>query len=651
MIGLLFLSIRLLFSRKLMALAVIGLFLASWDAKAGDSLLDFGGAKLENVWNKEALKGELLTNGVRIKARSGKLFDDASLWTVRFPKPILLKSGRVLVMTIATGSKHKPLWQNLLLSLLVNGKPGQAVAVDGIAKATLAKAENGMRYVTSKDLPMKLAIIVPGTALSSISVTTAGADGLNITLDDMKLSSKTPSVVAKTVPNVQLSDHDLRAAAQEAWGAFASFSASPTFGPYDLVDDPAKRAIVFDDQKTVIDVSGGWFDAGDYGRYVSNTAHSVTLLALTGLLAPDVMPETIQPLAAEDTDKHDWKDLLRPALDWLLTMQRPDGGVYHKVTSADFAAMSDKPETDRAARFIMPITSTATAHFATTMELGALLLNKADYIAAADKAHRWLAQNPRLTMIPSRFGKHSYGGHYGDDDDQDERFMAKAARLLQMSESKLSTKSVAAAVERLAKAGDDAGWKNNDLFALWIAHALGDKNAQKALTGLSQRWLAAQARSPLNIMHRAGDPVHWGFNGRLALRSWHMALTGRLFERADFSQSAKAQMGWFFGANPNDQIMMTGPGDKFIKHPHFRPHTSGAVALPTGLLVGGPNGEDGAGDPVLAALSHMPPLARHKDDAASYATNEVAINWQAAFATALSLTGAPPTITGAVPLP
>ena len=89
------------------------------------------------------------------------------------------------------------------------------------------------------------------------------------------------------------------------------------------------EAVVYGTDKK-IDVTGGWHDAGDYGRYVVSGAKTVQDLFLTyednGYKADDIgIPESGNGVP-------DVLDEARFELDWLLKMQDANGGVYHKVT-------------------------------------------------------------------------------------------------------------------------------------------------------------------------------------------------------------------------------------------------------------------------------------------------------------------------------
>jgi endoglucanase len=79
-----------------------------------------------------------------------------------------------------------------------------------------------------------------------------------------------------------------------------------------------------------IDVHGGWHDAGDFGRYIVPAAKAAADLLLAWQWNPAAFANPgLTPLLDE----------VRWELEWMLRMQREDGGVYHKVSCASFCAM------------------------------------------------------------------------------------------------------------------------------------------------------------------------------------------------------------------------------------------------------------------------------------------------------------------------
>jgi endoglucanase len=75
---------------------------------------------------------------------------------------------------------------------------------------------------------------------------------------------------------------------------------------------------------------------------------------------------------------------------------------------------------------------------------------------------------------------------------------------------------------------------------------------------------------------------------------------------------------------------VTQVGANPFRYPHHRPSGADTNAEPwPGLLSGGPNGRKQ--DPAMRKLPDLPPARMYLDEQESYATNENAINWNAAL--------------------
>ena len=85
---------------------------------------------------------------------------------------------------------------------------------------------------------------------------------------------------------------------------------------------------------TIVSSSKGWYDAGDYNKYIVNSGYSIGLIQSIYQLFPDYFSR--QKINIPESNNHtpDLLDEMQFNLDWLLTMQDPeDGGVYHKLTT------------------------------------------------------------------------------------------------------------------------------------------------------------------------------------------------------------------------------------------------------------------------------------------------------------------------------
>ena len=82
------------------------------------------------------------------------------------------------------------------------------------------------------------------------------------------------------------------------------------------------------------------------------------------------------------------------------------------------------------------------------------------------------------------------------------------------------------------------------------------------------------------------------------------------------------------GRNATGYSFLTGFGSQSTMHPHHRPSVADGITEPVpGLLAGGPN--PGKQDNCTYEFSE--PETAYSDTDCSYASNEIAINWNAPF--------------------
>ena len=80
----------------------------------------------------------------------------------------------------------------------------------------------------------------------------------------------------------------------------------------------------------------GWHDAGDYGRYVVNSGISTGTLLWTWEIFGDRLKQVTLNIPESGNGTPDILNEIRWNLDWMLSMQDDDGGVWHKQTSERF---------------------------------------------------------------------------------------------------------------------------------------------------------------------------------------------------------------------------------------------------------------------------------------------------------------------------
>jgi endoglucanase len=394
------------------------------------------------------------------------------------------------------------------------------------------------------------------------------------------------------------------------------------------------------------DNTGGWHDAGDYGRYVVNSGISTGTL----LWAWEIYGAKLKKIQLKIPETgNGTPDILNEArwnLEWMLKMQDDDGGVWHKQTSEHFsdfvAPQDDTLPSEVIGTGSAPYKSTcATADLAAVASIAARVYQPFDAkfaaqnLEAARRAWAWTEKNPNVTY---RNPPGISTGEYGDRDCSDEHLWAAAelARTTgQRAFGDYFLKNYAQYLHTL-DAPPAEGWNQLAPMALWTYALSHQKGADtKAVEAIRQRTLAAAhavvertRANPYRISMKASDYI-WGSNGVAAGYGMYLLIANIFSPDASFTDAARDNLHYLLGRNTFSLSWVTQVGENPFQHPHHRPSGATGKAWP-GLLSGGPNG--GRQDSVLAALpKDLPPAKVYADQLASYASNEIAINWQASL--------------------
>ena len=93
-----------------------------------------------------------------------------------------------------------------------------------------------------------------------------------------------------------------------------------------------------------------------------------------------------------------------------------------------------------------------------------------------------------------------------------------------------------------------------------------------------------------------------------------------------YLEAALSNADYILGRNAAGYCFLTGAGTRSTRKPHHRPSFADGISDPVpGLLAGGPN--PGKQDKCNYAFSE--PETTYLDEDCSYASNEIAINWNA----------------------
>lgn len=397
------------------------------------------------------------------------------------------------------------------------------------------------------------------------------------------------------------------------------------------------QATVYGTNQT-IDVSGGWHDAGDYGRYVVPGAKAVADLLYAYLANPDMYADNTG-IPESGNGKADILDEAKFELDWMFKMQAENGGVYHKVTCENFPGYV-APEKETAPLIVTPITTTSTADFAGAMALAAEVYKSYDSayaekcLNAAKKAWSFLEQNPNLIF---QNPQDITTGEYGDKSDKDERYWAAAQLYRATGESKylqaMESMSTQTGMD-WALVGD---YGNIAILTMKNADksSAAYQNAKSAVLKQADKFAQNSQDSAYGVSQKL---FQWGSNMTIANSGVILGLAHQLTGESKYLDAAEAQLNYLLGTNPLGTSFFTGYGTVSPQNPHHRPSMAAGKAM-KGMLVGGVNSnlEDSA---AKAYCNGLAPALCYVDNSESYSTNEITIYWNSPLTYLLTVTDA-----------
>lgn len=384
-----------------------------------------------------------------------------------------------------------------------------------------------------------------------------------------------------------------------------------------------------------IDVSGGWHDAGDYGRYVVPAAKAVADLLYAYEANPELYSDSIGiPESGNGTP--DILDEVRYELEWMMKMQRADGGVYHKVTCENFPGYVS-PEKETAPLIVTPVSTTATADFCASMALAYEFYKDIDSAFAqnclnrAEYAWSFLEANPNLIFSNP---EDITTGEYGDTSDIDERYWAAAQLYRATGNSKYE-----AALDGMA-ASKGLDWSTVGDYgnlAILTAKNIGKDSsiyakAKNAVVSQADSFVRLSENSPYGV---ALTKFNWGSNMTVANAGIILGAAYKVTGDSSYLDAANAQLDYLLGTNPVGECFFTGYGTVSPENPHHRPSMAAGTAM-KGMLVGGVNSnlEDSA---AKAYCQDLPAAKRYVDNSESYSTNEITIYWNSPLTYLISL--------------
>ncbi len=404
------------------------------------------------------------------------------------------------------------------------------------------------------------------------------------------------------------------------------------------------------------DVSGGWYDAGDYGKYV--VSGSIALWQLLNLLRLLRHSRAAREGVVTETaviEECRWQ------LDWLLRMQVPAGYplagmAFHRVHGTEWSPLPGLAHQDPTMRVLHRPSTAATLHLAAVAAQGARLLRDGDQayaarlLSAAGTAYSAAQAHPDL-IAPDDEGRYG-GGPYGDPRLADDFYWAAVELWMATGEDEYLTE-LRESPEHTADVFDLAGFDFDRVAGparLDLATAMrrlpDHDRVVDSVRDAGQRLLALQRRQPWGQPYAPATGWHWGSNGRILNNLIVLATAHELTKNQDFHDAVAVGVDYLLGRNALGQSYITGYGTDATQHLRTRQFghdlDPALPPPPPGALAGGANSTHVPGFPSDPRLDGLPAQCCYLDEPTSETTNDICIRWNAPLAyitTYLSLSG------------
>lgn len=384
----------------------------------------------------------------------------------------------------------------------------------------------------------------------------------------------------------------------------------------------------------MFEVTGGWHDAGDFGRYPTAAATALAHILYAWQWFPESFGESLN-IPESGSGMPDILSECLYELRWLLKVQMADGSVSHKLTSMRHANFV-MPERDKRQMILFPASTMATADFAAVMALAARIYEPyaPDFckmaLNAAKEADRWLKVHTDFIGFENPEGCNT--GGYEDTCDIDERLWA-AAELYAATGEAVYLKEAEALFEKVSDK-TALGWTDVAGLAGWAFLDMDDAGAGKLKKKFEQHFVNA-ADDFLKMSADCGygaamstEDYGWGSNMVVLNRGMILATACRLTGCAAYKTGAAAQMNYLLGVNAADFSYVTGAGEHSFKNPHNRVTVADGIdeTIP-GFVSGGPNKKPCDEKAEWLIEPDTPPMKCYLDVWECYSLNEITIYW------------------------
>ncbi|WP_051601352.1 glycoside hydrolase family 9 protein [Hyphomonas beringensis] len=418
-----------------------------------------------------------------------------------------------------------------------------------------------------------------------------------------------------------------------------------------------------------LDVTGGWYDAGDHGKYVVDSGISVwTLLDAYERGAKGFADGEVN-IPEAGNGENDLLDEARYNIDFMMSMQAPDnahaavllgdvggdlanakpevidvsGMVHHKAGDTSWASFPLMPHMNTKSRALFPPSTAATLHLAAVGAQCARVFRGIDD-AYADKclkaSERAYAAAKR---VPDAYAHDNFQGTgpYSSNDLRSEFYWAAAELYVTTGEAgyQADVKASQAKLDHWPLSSrEEINWHETEgLGIITLARFSPDAEMKaQAIEGLKS---TADGYTSQIIHEGYQIPINrgvwpWGSIGTLANRGLLLGTAYDLTGDTRYRNAALDLLDYILGRNPRDISYVSGHGENAVKALHHRfwagAYYPGYPLPPAGVVSGGPNNTNPSGPVSRTIIEQCHAQTCFVDHNDAYELNGVGINIQAA---------------------
>jgi len=415
-----------------------------------------------------------------------------------------------------------------------------------------------------------------------------------------------------------------------------------------------------------IDGTGGWYDAGDHGKYVVNGGISVWTLqniyewSKAQGTADKFADGKTMAIPEQSNGAPDVLDEARVELEWMFKMMVQSSDpyfgkdkvdmVYHKLHDHKWTGLATKPwdykEEWGTERIVKPPTTAATLNLSACAAQAARLWKGIDdkfaeeCLDVAKRTYEAAKKNPTdYAPMDQAIG----GGAYGDDYVEDDFYWAASELYATTGDQSYYTdlsgyQNSDAADKAFSLTTNLGGGENNGSFSsfnwgctaglgtlsLYLSDKTSDADKAKiaeAITAAADKYVAKQGEQAMGNPYQSAtfqDPVNigegidvtgyeWGSNSFVVNNAIVMAYAYKVNNNdAKYLNGVSEALDYIFGRNGLGFSYVTGYGTYHLEYPHHRYWAQGVdpafPMAPAGVMSGGPG--SGMQDPYIGGLGY-----------------------------------------------